>query len=106
MCSGCGYELTGLAVRGYCPECGQEYDASSGIGLTSHFSARHARGAFIVARIRTIVLALVAVAIFGLGVLASVMMQNAVRPLVIASLIAGVVALAAVASFLYERDEG
>ena len=29
VCHHCGYELTGLADRGHCPECGKPYDKHS-----------------------------------------------------------------------------
>ncbi|MFA9479133.1 hypothetical protein ACERK3_12645 [Phycisphaerales bacterium AB-hyl4] len=32
-CSNCGYELTGLGLRGQCPECGQYFDHATHEGV-------------------------------------------------------------------------
>ena len=103
-CVSCGYDLTGLDPRGRCPECGQDYDVSSGTGLTSHFSARYARTSFILARIRTVVLGVLTLLVLAAGLLATMWMQSGSRPLVVSMVFAGVLGMAAIASFMYERE--
>ncbi len=62
-CLGCDYDLLGLAPAGKCPECGQEYDLASGMGVKSEAAAAMERGDRIVLWFKVGVLG-------GLGVVA------------------------------------
>lgn len=106
-CSNCDYDLSGLAARGKCPECGQFFNVLSGEGLGGKGGnrGRASRSLSFAARLRTITLALFTVAVLGCGGIASMWASNPFRPVAIACLIAGIGAMAAVASYLSEKEE-
>ena len=105
-CDRCGYDLVGLARQGRCPECGQYFDVYSGEGLYSGVSARHRRGHRLMARLRTVLIALATVMVMVCGGLMSFVARNPARAIGIASVIAAVGVLAAITSFVCEKDEG
>ena len=104
-CDDCGYDLTGLADQGNCPECGAYFNLRAGTGLRSGQAARMQRTDRLLARARTIGLLLAAAATIGCGGLAILIAQNPNQPLTIAGIVAGMLLLAAVTSFLYEKPD-
>ena len=104
-CNQCDYELAGLRrSRGTCPECGQYFNLLSGEGVAGRASDRHRRGERFAARLRTVLLGLLAVGLMGCGGLLSLAASDPLVPLLSMGLIAAVAGLAAVVSFLSERD--
>lgn len=97
-CGKCGYELSGIAERGACPECGQQYDLDTGKGT-------HARTRpFVTRYIKTLSL----VSLAGLIVLCSggvtLFARNPLAIVFLGLVFAGVALIGAVASYLSERD--
>jgi hypothetical protein len=103
VCSKCQYELVGLPPAGVCPECGARYNMTTGQGVSN--PADIYRGERLFARVRTISLAVIAVLILGCGGVLGVALGNQ-KPFAIAALLGAVFFLAALTSFVYERDEG
>lgn len=103
QCSECGYELAGLGEHGECPECGNPYDITSGLGVSTSKTRKHDRGAKVAARLRTVMLFLLMLGILACGGLMSLVATNPMRPIAIAVLFAVVTALATITSFLYEN---
>lgn len=69
ICSQCGYDLGGLRHFGQCPECGQDFDATTGLGLVteSKASRRFERGDRFAKRLRTLFFIALAVGIVALA---------------------------------------
>jgi len=105
VCAQCGYDLMGLKPKGRCPECGQFYNALTDEGLVTKAAAEERTG-FVLRRIRTIVLGLMALLSVscGAGITFGLLQGNNLRPLVVSGIVAGLFALGAVTSYLYERD--
>ena len=103
VCSKCQYELMGLPPVGICPECGARYNMTTGQGVSQRGDIY--RGERLFARLRTILLAIIAVLILGCGGTLGVVLKNQ-RPFAVGALLAAIFFLAALTSFVYERDEG
>ena len=88
-CGACGYELLGLATHGRCPECGQYYDVYTGEGFRSRVSERERRGHQLIARLRTICVAIGTLLVIACGGLAGALSQNPKRALSVAAVLAG-----------------
>ena len=98
-CGQCGYELSGIAARGLCPECGQAYDVDTGQGTSARrqpWGVRHAR---------TIGLVGLAFLITVCSGLASLIAGNPLAVLLTGLLFAGLVAAGALLSYLSEQAE-
>ena len=104
-CSGCGYDLTGGAREGRCPECGQAYDVSTGKGVTKRSAAMeaHYRGDRVVYLFKLWTLILLAVICAGLGGLRGLMVDDPARPIAIGLLFGGLFAFGALATWFTER---
>ncbi len=101
-CSKCGYEFTGLPVVGRCPECGQPYNLATKRGVVRPPDVQ-IRADRLLRRIRTIFLALLA----AMALLCGGVMQKFVptgRAFGVMSLVAAVMALLALTSYVYEKD--
>lgn len=98
-CAQCGYELSGIAAAGRCPECGRAYDLGSGRGTTAR------RQPWLVRHIRTVSLVGLAVVILGCSGLLSLVGRNAVSLVLCGLLFAGVTLAVAVLSYLSEKDD-
>jgi predicted ATP-dependent serine protease len=109
-CANCGYELVGMGSRGSCPECGTYWNALTGENIEAGGAERRRRVGKAVDRIRTVVLVVAAGVMLVCGGLLSWAAHaaggNVLRPVVIAGIIAGLLVLAAVTSFVYEDDAG
>jgi len=107
-CRQCEYDLTGLPTRGRCPECGGTYNLKTGQGVTGGPSESHRRGDRIMARIRTILLLLAIVVVMGCGGLLSWIVHQLngkwLQPLALAGLLGVVLLMAAVLSYLNEKE--
>ena len=103
ICGKCGYDLSGLGRQGRCPECGTVFNLATGKGVRSASDAMR-RGDRLVRRLRTI-----ACALFGVAMLACAGCLQWVRPtgrsIWIGGVFAGMAFLAAVVSYIYEKDE-
>ncbi len=103
ICVNCGYDLHGLAHRGRCPECGQAYDIFSGEGLSADDTPGRRQPRWVM-HLRTIILAVFALVMLACGGLFSMVSQKPMRPVILGGIVAGVFALAALVSFVYERE--
>lgn len=105
-CGKCGYDLTGLAIVGRCPECGNDYDGHTRAGFASHAAQKQAKLDRILARVRTVCLAgLGAIALMCAGVVSFAGWGDKGRALAVGLLFALFFGLAAVVSFMYEKPE-
>ena len=110
-CAGCGYDLSGLHYKGTCPECGQAFNKVEGEGLSRHGQAdrvpasdKHRRGDRVAARMRTIILAMCVVMVLFCGGFVSLAVGSWQSPMAVAGLVAVVLVLATVSSFLSEKE--
>jgi len=98
-CGKCGYELSGIAERGRCPECGTVYNLGTGEGTTERCKP------WIVKYARTVGIGAFAGFIFlcsgGLAIIAT----NKIAVLLIGMMFGAVAVLAAAASYMTEREE-
>lgn len=103
-CARCGYDLTGLAMVGHCPECGHEYDGHTRAGFASHAALRQARLDRIVARVRTVCLAACgAMALMCAGAVPLAGFGDKTRAFAVGLIVASFFGLAALVSYLYEK---
>ncbi|HEX7009577.1 MAG TPA: hypothetical protein VF184_06315 [Phycisphaeraceae bacterium] len=103
-CPRCGYDLTGLARRGRCPECGQFYDLAylpTRSPDNESFSRRSDR---IAARLRTIALALLTLFALICGGLLSAYIPNRDRAIAYTAIFVFLGLLATLTSYFYEKD--
>lgn len=109
QCNKCGYDLTGTkGLHGSCPECGNFWDVLSGKGLGPAPATARRKADKLLARIRTIAIAVFSLFVLMCAGLGSYLAQNSggnpLRPLAIGGLVAGVGFLAAFASYFYEDE--
>jgi len=106
VCVKCGYDLMGSRPRGRCPECGNPYSADSGQGVRGS-EAIEERTGFILRRARTVIIGLCALGSVscGAGFSFAISQTQNMRPFVVSLIVAGLLSLAAVTSYLYERSE-
>jgi hypothetical protein len=103
QCDKCGYDLAGLPGAGHCPECGQRYWITRGIGIGKRETAE-SRGSRLLRRVRTIALGAAALlaAVAGLVVQLALKKKNA---LLTGAGIGGLLLLCAVMSYALEKDD-
>jgi len=105
-CGKCGYDLTGLALVGCCPECGNAYDGNTRAGFASHAAQKQAKLDRVIARLRTgCLLGLGAMALSCAGVASFTGWGDAARAFAVGLVFALFFGLAAVVSYLYEKPE-
>lgn len=106
-CSGCGYDLAGLSGAGRCPECGNEYDTDSHLGVTrrSAVMEAHARGDRVVYLFKLWGLAGLAAACFGLGFYASLGKANPQGPILIGGMFGAVFGFGAFVVWMTDKPE-
>ena len=95
-CPTCQYDLTGLGISGTCPECGQIFDKSR-LGFRNQLNRFEAK----MARVRTIILVVLTLCTLALGALLQFTIWD--QGLASGSLIALVLGMAALWSFLTEK---
>ena len=107
-CGQCGYDLTGLRPVGRCPECGQEYDQGNVQGVTEDFRFRERRAR----RWRTLAWAAATIVVLVLGAGGQLLRNQFAPPptsplriFVCSGLVALVLALATLVSYLNGRGE-
>lgn len=103
-CGKCGYDLSGLPVRGSCPECGQRYDTQARVGI-QRTSRRQQKADRLLRRIRTIACFLAAGVVMGCAGLLSLKAVTPGKPLVAGAFLAVLCIVAGITSFLYERED-
>jgi len=106
ICANCGYDLMGSRPKGRCPECGNAYNAESGAGIRGSAAAEE-KVSFVLRRIRTILLGVAALLCVscGAGISYGFMQGNNLKPFVVSVMVAVLLLIGAVTSYLYERDE-
>lgn len=108
VCEQCGYELVTRALQGTCPECGAYWDAMTGRGLQGDRAARRQRRDRLINRLRTIALGVAALLMLSCGGffswLAYASGRNPWRPIAVVGVLAAVLVLAAVTSYVYEDE--
>ncbi len=112
-CANCGYELTGLGQVGRCPECGSFYSRRTGEGIR-HASADQLWVEWLLLRLRTVALGLAAVMVMICAGLVEWARQRAgsgagslwhSRAIWVGAFVAVVLVVAAITSYVYEKDE-
>lgn len=107
-CSKCGYELLGLPTKGECPECGQRYNMAIREGTTDPKYAARDKFDWFMRRARTLVLIALALLVMMCGgVLQWIVTAGRAywgRASGVAMVVAVVILLAALASYLTEKD--
>ena len=105
-CAECGYDLSGLRRSGECPECGAHFDLISGRGVRTQSRAaeKHHRGERLARRMRTVLLVVAAIMVLLCGGMFVPLAEHWYYPMATAAVIALVVAMGAVTSYLYEQD--
>ena len=101
QCGKCGYDLSGLSFSGTCPECGEPFNTRTGKGLRNELDAFY-RADALVARIRTIILGLIAVCILVCAGVLQLASTASVRPVVVGMIFFLLMAMATLTSYLYE----
>ena len=99
VCGKCGYELVGIAQAGTCPECGRYYNLGTGQGTTQR------RAPWLLRHVRTLAMVAFAAVILVCSGLISLAARNALGLVLTGLLIAGVVLLGAVVSYMSEKQE-
>lgn len=103
LCGKCRYPLAGLPAKGTCPECGHEYNIPERIGLDS-FSTRKRRTDRGLAVARTITLFVLAALVFSLGLCLIPFASEPTLPTCNLSLIAVVLVMGGIMSWIYQRQ--
>jgi len=105
VCSGCGYDLTGGAREGRCPECGQAFDVAIGKGVATRSAKMLAqeRGDRVVYLLKFWGLLLLAAGCVAVGGLRALSVSYWERPMAIGLLFGGLFAFGALATWFTER---
>lgn len=102
ICANCGYDLIAQPPMGKCPECGQVFNTRTGVGLKD--TSPVTSGERIVRRFKTIFFAALGVLILGCS--GCSLAFGSKRGFFTWLVIAVVVFLGALTSYVYERDDG
>jgi len=102
-CLRCSYDLRGLPDTGKCPECGNPYSIRSLLGVKVP-EPGYARGERLARRIRTILIGALALSILTCSGVVSLVVSRPDRAWAIGGLLAVVCLLAAVTSYVYEKE--
>ena len=101
-CGQCGYELTGLADEGQCPECGNRFNKRSGSGLRGDPNPSRRSHAFL-RYLRTITIACIALCImFCTGL--TYLLKPTEKVIYSGAIMTLVALLGVVTSFVYDRN--
>ena len=104
-CIKCGYDLRGLSQRGSCPECGEYFDRETGQGIRSAASRRQDKVDRMLVRLRTLCLLLGAIMVMVCSGLLGLAFGVWAKPLAIGGVFAAVFILAAITSYVYEKED-
>lgn len=102
-CSQCDYELTGMPEIGKCPECGNPYSTRSMLGVKIP-SSGFDKGERLFRRLRTYAFGVLALMVLTCSGLLSLIVPRPDRAWAIGGLLAVVLILMAVTSYLYEKE--
>lgn len=106
ICSGCGYDLSGLGQRGRCPECGRKFDTISGRGLVDSSAEAGRRGERVARRLGLIVLMALALAALACGGGLALMAEDWRYPLAMGALVAIVLGMWAASHYFEGKERG
>jgi hypothetical protein len=102
-CSKCNYDLAGLPGAGNCPECGQRYWITRGVGIGKGETAT-TRGSRLLRRIRTILIAGAAVLVVAVGFIVQLTLKT--KNAISTGLgVGGLLMICAVLSYALEKDD-
>ena len=104
-CTNCGYDLQGLRPQGRCPECGQPFDVTTGLGLreVSPLSRRNEAGDTVVFWFKFGSLVGLALVVLAIGAILALRSPLPARPLSIAGIIAATLAFGAAVTWITDR---
>jgi hypothetical protein len=104
-CGHCGYDLTGLRAVSDCPECGQPYSTWVDSNDQTRKVAVHTQERWIYRHARSLKLASVAMAFMCCGGMLSLLTGPTNQVVLVAALLACMIFLSTLISFLFERLE-
>lgn len=104
-CDRCRYDLAGLPDVGQCPECGNPYSIRAMLGVVVP-EPGYAQGERWARRFRTLFLIVLALMMLSCGGLLSMIVPRGDRAWGVAGVLAGLLLLAALTSYVYEKDKG
>ncbi len=102
ICGKCGYDLTGLPLRGGCPECGNTYDQDRDIGM-GHAMTPEDRGQRIALWLKVIGLVVCAMGVMSCSGLLSMLATNPKKPLMTGGAISILLLVIALGIFVLDR---
>ena len=94
-CERCGYDLTGLAYEGRCPECGSYFDAWSGEGVADGARDKLRRNDWVIRLFQMLGLLFLAVLILAIGALYS-WKSNSYTPIIFTGVVSSLFPVSAV----------
>ena len=105
QCANCGYDLQGLSPQGRCPECGQPFDVTTGLGIVeaSPLSRRNEAGDAVVFWFKFGSLAGLGLLSLAIGSILALASPVPARPLTIGAIFAAAFAFGAAVTWITDR---
>ena len=113
ICEDCGYDLSGLGMRGHCPECGRYFDTLTGEGLSTasgsgpseQASERYRRGERLVRRLGMWFMILMALGVLSCGGIFALFVDDWRYPMATAGIVALIFGLSGLSWYLGDDSD-